>query len=362
MQVNYTGLLGPLRWGVGKLVCDARKYTDRCAGAWLGAAASDLLLSWLLPLAVGARGARAFPMRACPAPPDRLQGPSGASLLPQRHGQRAAQARPPTAQRTAGAGAQRRGGRAWLCCACWPCAPRPRVAWCSMVQAPAAMPCLPQVRVVVGEPLDLSDLTCRCAGLAGWCAGWHQQGQRGRPVNAARPRPRELCYVVVPSVRVRWLPRAHLPCLTACVPLPAWAPQVQPGWGGPEACVARHHAPHRRRAARAGAAGAAQRGPGERRCGGACRGCSCGLVARRRAILVARTACSCPPSLHALCPRADPRRAAAARGGAAPALGGGAAGGQARRGGGGVARERRWCWGSRSVYADRCPRRRRPCP
>lgn len=34
MQVNYTGLLGPLRWGVGKLVCDARKYTDRCGARW----------------------------------------------------------------------------------------------------------------------------------------------------------------------------------------------------------------------------------------------------------------------------------------------------------------------------------------
>lgn len=31
-KVNYTGLLGPLRWGVGKLVCDARARSSRWAG------------------------------------------------------------------------------------------------------------------------------------------------------------------------------------------------------------------------------------------------------------------------------------------------------------------------------------------
>lgn len=28
-KVNYTGMLGPLRWGVGKLVCDARARSNR---------------------------------------------------------------------------------------------------------------------------------------------------------------------------------------------------------------------------------------------------------------------------------------------------------------------------------------------
>lgn len=28
-KVNYTGMLGPLRWGVGKLVCDAKARSNR---------------------------------------------------------------------------------------------------------------------------------------------------------------------------------------------------------------------------------------------------------------------------------------------------------------------------------------------
>ena len=31
-RVNHTGQMGPLRWGVGKLVCDARLRGKRCVG------------------------------------------------------------------------------------------------------------------------------------------------------------------------------------------------------------------------------------------------------------------------------------------------------------------------------------------
>lgn len=35
-KVTYTGTLGPLRWGIGKLVCDARRRANgRCAEGWL---------------------------------------------------------------------------------------------------------------------------------------------------------------------------------------------------------------------------------------------------------------------------------------------------------------------------------------
>ena len=33
-KVNYTGQLGPLRWGVGKLVCDAAGHAGRWVGGW----------------------------------------------------------------------------------------------------------------------------------------------------------------------------------------------------------------------------------------------------------------------------------------------------------------------------------------
>jgi len=33
-KVGYTGSMGPLRWGVGKLVCDAKARGARCALGW----------------------------------------------------------------------------------------------------------------------------------------------------------------------------------------------------------------------------------------------------------------------------------------------------------------------------------------
>ena len=36
-RVHYTGQLGPLRWGVGKLVCDAAGHAGRCVGGPAGA-------------------------------------------------------------------------------------------------------------------------------------------------------------------------------------------------------------------------------------------------------------------------------------------------------------------------------------
>lgn len=100
MQVNYTGLLGPLRWGVGKLVCDARKYTDRCGGRWCaeegwvhhfsakllgaelgGSSPCSLATVWSV---LCCRTAAALICSEVPHP--RLaalaQGPGGAALLP----------------------------------------------------------------------------------------------------------------------------------------------------------------------------------------------------------------------------------------------------------------------------------------
>ena len=124
-KVNYTGQLGPLRWGVGKLVCDAmaRSPGNRCArgvGAPTGGRVGRLHLPAPLRAHQPARpqtadssavGSVVAPFRrchqrapqsdctVCSASPGclptclcRLQGAGGAAILPQRHGQGASQA------------------------------------------------------------------------------------------------------------------------------------------------------------------------------------------------------------------------------------------------------------------------------
>lgn len=184
MQVNYTGLLGPLRWGVGKLVCDARKYTDRCGDAaqvWPVLAGLEITVcrADALGTQLTCSGEHSS-ISNWPAPrAAHVQGPSGAPLLPQRHGQRAAQARPPATQWAAGAAAVL---GALACCTvgCLPVPACPAVACLGAV-------CCEQCLFV---PFAGAGRSGRAAGLVG----------------------------------------SHLP--------------VQPGWRGPKAGVARHYAPH----------------------------------------------------------------------------------------------------------------------
>lgn len=88
-KVNYTGRVGPLRWGVGKLVCDARARSDRSARLPRGAGLLPFVVAGrrcLVP-ALALRGSAARIRHVA-----LLQGPRCAAVLPQRHGRGDAQA------------------------------------------------------------------------------------------------------------------------------------------------------------------------------------------------------------------------------------------------------------------------------
>lgn len=128
-KINYTGTLGPLRWGVGKLVCDARARTDRCGGTRPGA---------------GGGGGGGRPSRPAAEP---CLYPAPCTLFPAVPGRDPVVL--PFYHSGMGAVLPKR-------------TRRPRTGH--------------DVRVVVGQPVELADLTCRSVGchcwLAGWLGGW----------------------------------------------------------------------------------------------------------------------------------------------------------------------------------------------